>query len=80
MRTTINLDDDVLIAARSLARRARSSVGAVVSELARKGLEGGRPSERPADSGEFHGFRPLARRGKPVTNELIDRLREDGPY
>ena len=79
MRTTIDLDD-VLLAAWSLARRVRSSVGAVVSELARKGLAGGGSSDRTAESHAFHGFRPLPRRGKPVTNELINRLREDGPY
>ena len=26
----------------------------------------------------FYGFQPLPKRGKAVTNELIDRLREDG--
>lgn len=31
-----------------------------------------------SDAGAFHGFRPLPKRGKPVTNERIDRLREDG--
>ena len=31
-----------------------------------------------SDACAFHGFRPLPKRGKPVTNELIDRLREDG--
>ena len=36
--------------------------------------------ERAPDDEAFYGFRPLPKRGKPVTNELIDRLREDGPY
>ena len=31
-----------------------------------------------SDACAFHGFRPLPKRGEPVTNELIDRLREDG--
>lgn len=30
-----------------------------------------------SDACAFHGFRPLPKRGKPVTNELIDRLRDD---
>ena len=80
MRTTINIDDDVLLAARGLARRDGSSVGAVISELARKGLNGTSSDDRGPDNDGFHGFRPLPKRGKPVTNELIDRLREDGPY
>ena len=35
MRTTLQLDDDVLAAARVLARQRRSSVGDVISDLAR---------------------------------------------
>lgn len=38
MRTTLNLDDDVLKAARSLAAATGRSLGTVVSELMRKGL------------------------------------------
>ena len=79
MRTTITIDDDVLLAAKGLARRDGTSIGAVISELARKGLNAGSSMAAPENDG-FHGFRPLPKRGKPVTNELIDRLREDGPY
>ena len=80
MRTTIAIDDDVLLAAKALARRDGSSVGAVISELARKGLHGGPQVDAAEENDGFYGFRPLPRRGKPVTNDLIDRLREDGPY
>lgn len=80
MRTTIAIDDDVLLAARALARREGSSIGAVISELARKGLNSGSQVDAVADSDGFYGFRPLPKRGKPVTNELIDRLRDEGPY
>ena len=80
MRTTITIDDDVLLAAKALARRDGSSLGAVISELARRGLNGGPTVDTVPENEGFHGFRPLPRRGKPVTNELIDRLREDGPY
>ena len=38
MRTTLDLDDTVLAAARSLARSRRISLGDAVSELARRGL------------------------------------------
>ena len=79
MRTTITIDDDVLLAAKDLARRDGSSIGAVISELARKGLHGP-PVDAAPESDGFCGFRLLPKRGKPVTNELIDRLREDGPY
>jgi hypothetical protein len=38
VRTTLNLDEDVVTAARELAAAERRSLGAVVSELARRGL------------------------------------------
>ena len=40
MRTTINIDDDVLEAARSLAEKNGCSLGKAVSEMARKGANG----------------------------------------
>ena len=39
MRATITLDDDVLRAAKVLARARSISLGAAVSELARRGIE-----------------------------------------
>ena len=80
MRTTLTIDDDVLLAAKDLARGGGSSIGAVVSELARRGLHGSAPGNGAVDNEGFCGFRPLPKRGAPVTNELIDRLREEGPY
>lgn len=41
MRTTLNLEDDVARVAKALAHEQNKSLGAVVSELARKGLRGG---------------------------------------
>lgn len=38
MRTTVNVDDDVLEAAKSIARAEGRGVGTVLSELARRGL------------------------------------------
>ena len=38
MRTTLQLDDDVLAAARVLARQRRRSVGDVISDLAGQAL------------------------------------------
>ena len=40
MRTTLNIDHDVLLAAKSIARGQGRSVGSVISELARQGLAG----------------------------------------
>lgn len=38
MRTTLEIDDEVVSAARELAALERRSLGAVISDLARKGL------------------------------------------
>ena len=79
MRTTLRIDDDVLLAVKERARRQKRSAGEVLSEVARKGLLD-RP--QPGDVAEvesFFGFEPLPPRGQAVSNELIDRLREDEP-
>jgi len=39
MRTTLSIDDDVLDAARAIAEQTRRSLGAVLSDLARRGLK-----------------------------------------
>jgi hypothetical protein len=38
MRTTLAIDDDVLVAAKAMAAQQRRSVGEVISELARRVL------------------------------------------
>lgn len=76
MRTTLRLDDDVLLAVRERARRQRRTAGEVLSELAREALTG-RHREAAQTAPEQHGFAPLPHRGEAISNELIDRLRED---
>jgi hypothetical protein len=83
MRTTLDIDDDVLAAARELARRDRKPIGRTVSELARAGLRapaqtGAAVSARQAQA--RYGIAPVASRGGVVTNEVIDRLRGDDAY
>ena len=79
MRTTLNIDDDVLIAVKEVAARESKPAGAVVSDLLRQSLaHGGREiSEFGAEPEPEFGFRPFPKRGGVVTNELIDRLREE---
>ena len=74
MRTTLEIDDDVLVAAKERARVEGRTAGSVLSDLARLGLTGG---SRLQASEEFLGIRPLPKRGGVVTNELIDSLREE---
>ena len=79
MRTTLNINDDVLNAAMKIARQEEKSVGQIISELARTGLA---DSEylvacRPVS---VYGFRPFPRAGRTVSNELINKLRAGGEY
>lgn len=73
MRTTLQIDDDVLRAARSLARAERKTVGAVVSDLARKGLA---PKPRDRKRGVFPTF-DVPRNAAPITIEMVQQANED---
>lgn len=44
MRTTINLDDDVLAAAKQYAENRSVALGKAVSELVRRGISANRPT------------------------------------
>jgi len=80
VRTTLNLDDDVLQAARDRARREGRSIGLVISELARQALtDRTAPASDEPRTEQFLGFLPLPSRGHVITNGLIDQLREDEP-
>lgn len=73
MRTTLDLDDDVLLAVKQRARSEHRSAGQVLSELARAALT----ATTPATTESFYGFRPLPTRGAlPATNEQVEELRE----
>jgi hypothetical protein len=74
MRTTVDIDDDVMSATRHIAARRRTSIGAVLSELARTGLNGAMDQPRGDD-----GFPGLPKRGlsQPITMEFVNQLREE---
>jgi hypothetical protein len=78
MRTTLEIDDDVLAAAKELAKAESKTAGRVISDLARKGLtESGEPSGPAGPHGTVlkNGWYVLPRRGGPVvTNEMVQRL------
>jgi len=76
MRTTLAIDDDVLAAARGLAESEGKSVGEVISGLARKGLEPSRQRFRTRNGVPLLPRRPA---GKPVTLEMVNRLRDEWP-
>jgi hypothetical protein len=77
MRTTLDIDDDVLQAAKELSRRQKTTTGKMISDLARKGLSYSNPTSNASAKTAFLGFEPFQHRGCLVTNELIDRLRAE---
>jgi hypothetical protein len=78
MRTTLDIADDVLMAVKERARRQKRSAGDLLSELARTALTHRyREDTEVKQVKSFYGFDPLPRRGGPVSNELIDKLREE---
>ena len=80
MRTTLYIEDDVLAAARELARRQGTTAGQVVSRLLRAALSGAASTGQAAAGAppSVAGFRPFqARAGVVVTNEQIDQLRDE---
>jgi hypothetical protein len=72
MRTTLDIDDDILAAAKDLAAARNSTAGQVISDLARAALTGG---TRDAPTVR-NGFELLPARNAVVTPELIERLLE----
>ncbi|TKT75796.1 CopG family transcriptional regulator [Aquamicrobium sp. LC103] len=75
MRTTLAIDDDVLIAAKAMARQQDRSLGDVISELARRALR------RPQIGGERNGIPLLSPHpdSAPVTLEIVNELRDELP-
>lgn len=70
MRTTLDIDDDVLVAAKELAAAEKASIGKVISDLARAALRSG----SPAASKTRYGLPQLPGRRSLVTAEQVDRL------
>ena len=74
MRTTLDIDDDVLIAAKDLANAQNTTAGKVISDLARHTLT------QPLAGGMLafrDGFPVLPKRGGMVTPDLVKKLSED---
>jgi hypothetical protein len=77
MRTTLDIDSEVLAAVKDLARRQNTSVGKTLSALARTALiqnRGGLHAREPSVS--FHGFTPFAARDVITDNATLDGLRD----
>jgi hypothetical protein len=77
MRTTLVIDDDILAAARQIARRQKRSVGAVLTTLARQGLSSG--MGEPGSERNGIKLLPVGLRSQVVTLSQVNRLRDELP-
>jgi hypothetical protein len=75
MRTTVDLEEDVLLAAKEIARQRGNTVGRVISDLARQALT------QKAPGSTKHGLPlfPVQPDAGVVTLELVNRLRDEAP-
>ena len=70
----MNIDEDVLQAAKDLAALRKTTTGKVLSELARKGLEPG--DEAPVMRNGVPTLPPRSGE-RPVTMDEVNRLRDE---
>jgi hypothetical protein len=75
LRTTLDIDEDVLLAAREIARQRGVSMGQVLSDLARQALT------RRTTGGTRNGVPlfPIRPDSGVVTLELVNQLRDEAP-
>jgi len=75
MRTTINIDEDAVLAARHMAQRERISLGDAVSELVRRGTR--QPDTALVQSAPLRGrFALLPVRDEVITPQHVRELME----
>lgn len=80
MRTTLDIDDNVLFAAKEHVRLEGKTVGQVVSALARSGLLADAAPKTSIEETSVFGFRPFPKNGRVASNALINKLRQSGEY
>ncbi len=74
MRTTLNIDDEILEAAKSIARERSLSVGVVLSELARRGL---RPDTTNLRKHKGFPVFDISRDGTVLTLDRVKRYEDE---
>jgi hypothetical protein len=75
VRTTLAIDDDVLVAAKAMAEQQNRPLGEVISDLARRSLD------RPKVGGMRHGIPLLSPKpdAQLVTLDIVNALRDELP-
>ncbi|MCH8474035.1 MAG: hypothetical protein LAT55_02280 [Opitutales bacterium] len=70
MRTTLDIDADVLAAAKELAAQEKTTTGRILTRLARRGLS---PEPGPTPRVR-NGIEMLPRRGEPITLDHVQSI------
>lgn len=77
MRTTLDIDDDILAAAKEMAHDQRVSAGRLISRLLRQAMTGQNSlTPTPQTQTTTAGFLPFASQGVIISNAQIDALRD----
>ena len=86
MRTTFDLDDDVLAAAKALAKVRQTTAGRIISDTMRRAIQLGLADAKPqpgaqqtaAPAAHVFGFGPLTAPGQHiVTDATVRALRDE---
>ncbi len=77
MRTTLDIDDDILAAAKEMAQSQCVSAGRVISQLLREAMTGQSHMKQDLQRQQIvAGFEPFPSQGVVITNAHIDALRD----
>ncbi|MGB5620298.1 MAG: hypothetical protein WBM78_25890 [Desulfobacterales bacterium] len=75
MRTTVDIEEDVLLAAKEIARQRGKTLGRVLSDLARQSLTRKSPTSKKHGLPQF----PIQPDAGVVTTALVNQLRDELP-
>ncbi len=75
MRTTVDLEEDILFAAKEIARQRGKTLGRVLSDLARQSLT----RQSPVSTMQGLPLFPVQPNAGVVTLELVNQLRDENP-
>jgi hypothetical protein len=74
MRSTLDIDDDLLLTVKEIAQERKTTAGHIVSILLRKSLE---PKSFDLEYRDGVPLLPRSRDRPTVTSELVNRLRDE---
>jgi len=77
MRTTLNIEDDILTTVKELAKKEHVSTGKILSRLAREALTSKNFRQDGEPRKSVAGFRPFPPRGEVISNDRIDKIRDE---